>query len=71
MKESELKALFEKAKVEKVDDREVATLRVYVKKLNREFYVETKKEDEARKTALDLVLNESDRIRGFELEKDN
>lgn len=70
MKKSELKELFDKAKVEKVEDREAKTFLVTVKKLNREYYVEAKNEAEARKSALELTLGESDNVRGFELEED-
>lgn len=68
MKKSELKGLFDKAKVELLDDREVKTYRVFVKKLDREYFLESKNEDEARSDAFELTVNESDRIRGFELE---
>lgn len=67
MKKKELQKLFDKAEVTKVDDREVQTYRVHVEKLNREFYIETDKKRKAAGMALDLVLNESDAIRGFEI----
>lgn len=69
MKTTELKKLFTDAKIEAVEDNKTQAYRVYVKQLNREFFSRAKSEDEARAEALDIVLNESDRIRGFELEK--
>lgn len=68
MKKSELKELFDKAEVEKVEDREAKTYRVYVEKLNREYFFEVKSAEEARKSAYELTVNESDGIRGFSLE---
>jgi hypothetical protein len=68
MKVSELKKLFEKAEITKVKKVENQKYRVYVEKLNREFYSEAATEGAARDEAFDAVLNESDRIRGFELE---
>ena len=68
MKTAELNKLFEKSEVEITEDREVDTRRVFVKKLNREFFVETNDDDDARKQALEIVMNESDRVRGFEID---
>jgi hypothetical protein len=67
MKKSELEKLFANAEVEKVEDRKKETQRVYVEKLNREFYVESSDQTFARDKALEIVLAESDNIRGFEI----
>lgn len=68
MKRSELKKLIDGAKVEIVEDREKRTHRVYVKKLNREHFSEKKTEAEAKAEMLDIIINEGDHIRGFEIE---
>ena len=67
MEKKQLNKAFDAAKITPVKDREESTLRVFVKELNREFFVETTDKDEARKQALEIVLGESDRIRGFEI----
>ena len=67
MKTTELKKLIDGAEVELVDDRKKKTHRVYIKSLDREFFSEKKTQADAKAEVLDIIVNESDRVRGFEL----
>lgn len=68
MKLAELKKLVDGAAVEVAKERDEKTQRVYIEDLNREFYIEATTAADAKKAVLEIIINESDRIRGFELE---
>lgn len=80
MKITELKKLFEKADVtdrkveaKEIDDTIASDYRVEVRFSKddvRRYSVNAKTPAEARAAALDMVINESDHLRGFELEGD-
>lgn len=71
MKKADLKKIVDKAKVtvrDDYDDRDDSFVVDLTKDFNRTIEITAKDESEARKLALELIIDEPDSIRGFSLE---
>lgn len=69
MKVSELSKIVEKAKVTKDEENDSRLVVDLVKPFNKLVSVEATSEKEAREKVLDIIVNESENIRGFSLEE--
>lgn len=69
MKVSELSKIVEKAKVTKDEENDSRLVVDLIKPFNKLVSVEATSEKEAREKVLDIIVNESENIRGFSLEE--